>query len=209
MPQRGTEIQFAVPRQNTHCSVMPPAKHRFTVSDYYRMGEAGIFPPDARVELLEGEIIDMMPIGPFHSGVVNRLNRFMNSISGGRWLVTAQNPVRLNRHSEPEPDVVLVRPAADDYTSRHPSPEDVLLLIEVAESSLDYDRREKLAAYGKAGIEEYWIVNLPEQCVEVYREPHFTGYASVTTLKPGDTASPRAFPDVQIDLAALLRKPGE
>lgn len=186
---------------------MPVTKHRFTVSDYYRMGEAGLFPPGARVELLEGEIIDMIPIGPFHSGVVNHLADFFSTNHHGRWLVTNQNPVRLNRHSEPQPDIVLVRRDPDFYTGRHPLPEDVLLLVEVAESSLDYDRREKLAAYGKAGIEEYWIVNLPDRCVEIHREPHFTGYASVTILKPGDTASPAAFPDVKIDLASLLRKP--
>ncbi len=186
---------------------MPATKHRFTVDDYYRMGDAGVFPQGHRVELLEGEIIDMMPIGPFHSGVVNRLSNYMASISGGRWLVTTQNPLRLDKHSEPQPDVVLVCPSADDYTLNHPKPEDVLLLIEVADSSLDYDRDDKLPAYAKAGIEEYWLVNLPEQCVEVYREPHFTGYSSVTLLKPGDTASPAAFPDVKVDLAALLRRP--
>jgi Uma2 family endonuclease len=187
---------------------MSATKHRFTVSDYYRMGEAGVFPPGSRVELLEGEIIDMMPVGPFHSGVVNRLNDFFAANHQGRWLVTNQNPVRLSRHSEPQPDIVLVRRDPDFYSGRHPQPDDVLLLIEVSETSLDYDRGDKLAAYGKAGIGEYWVVNLPERCLEVYREPHFTGYSSVTVLKPGDTASPAAFPDASIDLAALLGKPG-
>lgn len=188
---------------------MPATKHRFTVSDFYRMGDAGVFPPGARVELLEGEIIDMMPIGPFHSGVVNRLADFFTQHHNGRWLVTNQNPVRLDPHSEPQPDIVLVRRDPDFYAGRHPQPEDVLLLVEVAESSLDYDRGDKRAAYGKAGIEEYWLVNLQEQCVEVYREPHFTGYARVTVLKPGDSASPAAFPDVKVDLASLLRRPGK
>ena len=186
---------------------MPATKHRFTVSDYYRMGDAGVFPPGHRVELLEGEIIDMMPIGPFHSGVVNTLADYFSTQHNGRWLVTNQNPVRLNRHSEPQPDIVLVRRVPGNYRDRHPAPRDVLLLIEVADSSLDYDRGDKLAAYGKAGIEEYWLVNLPEQCLEVYREPHYTGYASVVILKPGDTASPAAFPDVKLDLAELLRMP--
>lgn len=131
---------------------MTATRHRFTVSDYYRMGEAGVFPPDRRVELLEGEIIEVIPIGPFHAGVVNRLSNLLASISAGRWIVTTQNPVRLSLHSEPQPDVVLVRPDPDDYTTKHPKAEDVHLLIEVAESSLDYDRGEKLAAYGKAGI---------------------------------------------------------
>lgn len=185
---------------------MTATRHRFTVSDYYRMGEAGCFAPDQRVELLEGEIIDMMPIGPYHSGVVSRLADLFHSINHGRWWVTNQNPVRLNNRSEPQPDVVLVRRDPSDYTRRHPQPDDVLLLIEVSESSLDYDRGDKLAAYGKAGIEEYWLVNLQDGCVEVYRDPHYTGYAATTVLKPGDTASPAAFPDVQLDVAALLRK---
>ena len=188
---------------------MPATKHRFTVDDYYRMGDAGVFPPGRRVELLEGEIIDMMPIDPFHSGVVNRLADYFSKRDQGRWLVTNQNPVRLGRHSEPEPDVVLVRRDPDDYTGRHPQPGDVLLLIEVSNSSLDYDRTDKFAAYGKAGIEEYWIVNLVEECVEIYREPHFRGYASAAVCKPGDAASPAAFPDVAVDVAWLLRKPGK
>ncbi len=188
---------------------MPATKHRFTVDDYYRMGDAGVFPPGRRVELLEGEIIDMMPIDPFHSGVVNRLADFLTLCAHRRWMVTNQNPVRLGRHSEPEPDVVLVRRDPDDYTGRHPQPGDVLLLIEVSNSSLDYDRTDKFAAYGKAGIEEYWIVNLAEECVEIYREPHFTGYASAAVCKPGDAASPAAFPDVAVDVAWLLRKPGK
>ena len=181
--------------------------HRFSVKDYYRMGEAGLFPPGKRVELLDGEIKDMMPIGPFHSGVVNRLLNFFAAISNGRWLVTAQNPVRLGNYSEPEPDVVLVNPSADDYTLHHPRPEDVLLLVEVADTSLDYDEGQKLAAYGNAGIEEYRVVNLKDQCVQVYREPHYAGYARTTVLKPGDKASPAAFPDVQVDVAALLHRP--
>lgn len=186
---------------------MPATKHRFTVDDYYRMGDAGVFPPGRRVELLEGEIIDMMPVGPFHSGVVNQLTDFFTLCAHRRWLVTNQNPVRLNSHSEPQPDLIIVRFAEDYYKGRHPTPDDVLLLIEVADSSLDYDRGDKLAAYGKAGIEEYWLVNLEEQCVEIHREPHFTGYTSTRVLKPGDHAAPSAFPDVIVDLAELLRRP--
>lgn len=184
-------------------------RHHFTVDDYYRMAKAGLFAPERRVELLEGQIIDMMPIGPFHSGVVNRLSRYFNSICNGRWLVTTQNPVRLERYSELQPDVVLVSPAADDYILRHPTPEDVLLLVEVADSSVEYDEGAKLAAYGKAGIAEYWVVNLQEQQVQIYRDPHYTGYARTVVLKPGEIASPAAFPDVQVDIAALLHRPGK
>jgi Uma2 family endonuclease len=181
------------------------AHHRFSVRDYYRMAEAGVLKPDARVELLDGRIIDMSPIGPFHGGSINRLIRLFSMISGGRWLVSAQNPVRLDDHSEPQPDLMLLRPATDDYRSRHPRPEDVFLLIEVADSSLDFDRGEKLPAYGRAGIPEVWILNLPDNTLEVYREPHFSGCASQIRLRAGDKAVPLAFPDAKIEAAELLK----
>jgi hypothetical protein len=183
-------------------------KHRFTVEDYYRMAETGVLPPAARVELLEGEIVDMMPIGPFHAGTVNRLARRLMALSRDRWQVSIQNPVRLTRHSEPVPDLMLLRPASDDYTSRHPGPEDVLLLIEVADSTLAYDRNEKLPAYAKAGIREVWLINLPERTVEVHREPHFLGYSSLEVLREGQQASPASFPDVTLDVQTLLRQAG-
>ena len=182
------------------------AQHRFNVKDYYRMAETGVLRPDARVELLDGKIIDMSPIGPFHGGLVNRLTRLFNKLSNGRWLVSAQNPLRLDDHSEPEPDVMLLKPAADDYTSRHPQPADVFLLIEVSDTTLDYDREEKLPAYGRAGIPEVWIVDLNERTIEIYREPNFTGYGSKTTLRSDDKAMPQAFPDVALDVAELLKR---
>lgn len=182
--------------------------HRFTVDEYYKMAETGVIKPDARVELLDGQIIDMAPIGPFHGGAVKRLNRLFAKAAKDRFLVAVQDPVHLNDRSEPQPDVMLLKPKADDYGTRHPRPEDVFLLIEVADSTLQFDRDEKVAAYGAGGITEVWLVNLPEQKLEVYREPHFTGYASKTILSPGDTARPAAFPDVAIDVAALLRQAG-
>ncbi len=119
-------------------------------------------------------------------------------------MVSAQNPLRLDDYSEPEPDLMLLRPAPDDYTSRHPLPEDVILLIEVSDTTLDYDRREKLPAYGRAGIPEVWILNLSDRTIEVYREPLFTGYGSVQTLRAGDTAVPLAFADAAVEVSALL-----
>jgi Uma2 family endonuclease len=183
-----------------------PTKHRFNVKEYYRMAETGVLRPDARVELLDGEIIDMSPIGPFHGGVVNRLIRLFTRSSGSRWLVSAQNPVRFHDYSEPEPDLVLLKPAPDDYTSRHPQPEEVYLLIEVSDATLALDREEKLPLYGRAGIIEVWIVNLVDQTLEVYREPHFEGYASKVTLSAGDKVAPQAFSDVTVDVAELLKR---
>lgn len=181
------------------------AQHRFSVAEYYRMAETGILRPDARVELLDGRIIDMSPSGPFHGGVTKRLIRFFTALAKGRWIVSAQDPVHLDEYSEPQPDLMLLQPAPDDYTTRHPAPEDVFLLIEVADSSLTLDREEKLPAYGRAGIRECWILNLPARTIETYRAPHFTGYSTTTTLRPGDKAVPLAFPDVAMDVAALLK----
>ena len=181
-------------------------QHRFSVKDYYRMAETGVLRPDARVELLDGKIIDMSPIGPFHGGLVKRLSRMFNLKAKGRWIVSTQDPLRLDDHSEPEPDVMLLKPAADDYTSRHPRSDDVFLLIEVSDTTLDFDRDTKLPAYGRAGVVEVWIVNLIEATVEVYREPNFTGYGNKAVLRAGDQAKPLAFPDVAVDVAELLKR---
>ncbi len=169
------------------------------------MAETGVLRPDARVELLDGQIIDMSPIGPLHGGLLNRLLRLFTKVSRGRYLVTVQNPLHLDEHSEPEPDLMLLRPQPGDYTDRHPAPTDVFLLIEVADTSLHYDREEKLPAYGRAGISEVWIVNALERNIEVYREPHLTGYGSVTVLRAGEQACPLAFPDVAVDVADLMK----
>jgi len=181
-------------------------QHRFTVQDYYRMAETGVLRPDARVELLDGRIIDMSPIGPFHGGLVNRLSRFFILRAKGLWTASTQNPLRLNDYSEPEPDIMLLKPAADDYTSRHPEPKEVFLLVEVADRTLDYDREQKLPAYGRAGVPEVWIVNLIEQTIEVYREPNFTGYGSKVILRKAEQARPNAFPEVSLDVAELLKR---
>jgi Uma2 family endonuclease len=180
--------------------------HRFTSREYYRMAETGVLEPDARVELLNGQIIDMSPIGPFHGGVVGRLNRLLSKLSNDNWFVWTQNPVTLDDYSEPQPDLMLLKPSANDYTTALPAPDDVFLLIEVSDSTLFTDRELKLPLYGRAGIREVWIINLPDQSIEVHREPHFEGYASTVVLHPGDQARPLAFPDVAVDVAALLRR---
>ena len=179
-------------------------KHRFTVDEYYRMAETGIIKPDARVELLEGEIIDMMPMGPFHAGSVDRLAELFIMAGGNRWHVRSQNPIRISEDSEPRPDLALVRRRKDFYTGRHPAPEDVHLIIEVADSSHAFDREQKLPVYGKAGIPEVWIVNLPERSIEIYREPHFTGYALQRVVHEDGSLSPATFPDVVVRVAEVL-----
>ena len=165
-------------------------QHRFNVKDYYRMAETGVFRPDARVELLDGRIIDMSPIGPFHGSVTKYLNQMFTAAARGRWITQIQDPVRLDEHSEPEPDVALLKPVADFYRKQHPQPEDVFLLVEVSDSTLETDQAEKLPAYGRAGIAEVWIVNLNDATIEVYREPNFTGYGCRTVLRAGGQARP-------------------
>jgi len=169
------------------------------------MAETGIIRAEAKVELLDGEIIDRSPIGPFHGGVTKWLAEFLVRNAKGRWIVGIQDPIRLDDYSEPQPDVSLLRPAPAGYKDRHPVPADIFLLIEVADSSLTYDRGRKLLAYARAGIPEVWIVNLSDLVIEVHRDPSPGGYASIKILRPGEKASPAAFPDVQVDIAALLK----
>ena len=181
-------------------------KHRFTTKEYYRMAETGILHPDARVELLDGEIIDMSPIGPFHGGTTKYLIDHFTQAGEGRWLLAVQDPVHLEDYSEPQPDLMLLQRAPDFYRARHPMPADVFLLIEVADTSLGYDRERKLPACGRAGIPEVWIVNLEDRTVEVYREPHLTGYAATAILRGGDKATPLAFPDAALNVAELMQR---
>ena len=182
------------------------AERRFNVQEYYRMAETGLLRPAARVELLNGRIIDMPPIGPFHGGMVKCSIRIYTRLAQGRWQVAAQDPLRLDDHSEPEPDFMLLKPSPDDYKGRHPRPEDVFLLVEVSDTTLDYDREKKIPAYGRAGIPEVWIIDLNQAALEIHRDPHFTGYASRTVLVPGEAIAPQAFPDPVVNVAELLRR---
>jgi Uma2 family endonuclease len=138
-----------------------PHKHRLTRDEYYRMAETGILAPDARVELVEGEIIDMAPIGSPHAARVSRLAKIFTLALAERAIVNVQNPLVLNEYSEPEPDITVLRYREDFYAGGHPRPEDVLLVIEVADTSLQYDRDVKLPLYAAHGIPEYWLVDLP------------------------------------------------
>lgn len=181
---------------------MESTRRLFTVSDYYRMGEAGVFGPDERVELLEGEILRMNPIGPRHANCVDALTHLFVARLGDRVDVRIQNPVRLSEISEVQPDVALLRRDRDKAV--HPGPSDVFLLVEVADSSVAFDRRVKLPLYARAGIPEVWIVDLPAAAVEVYREPQITGYSISTQLGTGGSIGPAAFPDVKLPVSDFL-----
>ncbi len=174
----------------------------FTVEDYYAMAEAGILSPDDRVELLDGEIIAMAPIGSRHANCVGQLTDALTSLVGQRALVWVQNPVRLDGGSEPQPDVMLVR--RRDYSSAHPGPGDVLLLIEVSDTTADVDRGCKLPLYARSGVPEVWIVNLSEGCVEIYAEPAGAGYAASRTVGIDGEVSPAAFADISLPVEQMM-----
>jgi Uma2 family endonuclease len=178
--------------------------HRFTVAEYHRMAEVGILDEDSRVELIRGQIVDMAPIGAPHLGMVNRLNRLLAGVLAGRGILSVQNPVRLDDGSEPEPDVVVLRPRADDYATATPCPPDVLLLIEVADTSLDDDRAIKVPLYAENGITECWIVNLLDQVIEVYRQPRNGRYANIRPIGRGETLDIALLPGVALPVADLF-----
>jgi len=175
-----------------------------TVREYHRMGKAGILHEDDRVELIEGQLVAVSPIGSEHAGTVNSLNRTLVMVVGDSGVVAVQNPIRLDDFSEPQPDFSVLRPRADDYRGATPRPADVLLVIEIADSSLRYDRRIKLPLYARHGIPEVWIVDIGGRQIEVHRQPAGEIYAEVTQVGP-DGMLPLSFLDDQaISAAAVL-----
>ncbi|RAI58718.1 Uma2 family endonuclease [Roseicella frigidaeris] len=179
-------------------------RHKLDIHGYYRMAEAGILTRDDRVELIEGEIVDMVPIGSPHSAAVNGLIAVLAGAVQGRATVTAQSPLRLSDTNEPQPDFMLLRPRADFYRGAHPTAADVLLLVEVAQSSLAYDRRVKLPLYARHKVPEVWIVNLGEGVVEVYREPKDEAYLATTRAARGDMLEPAALPGLRIAVTEVI-----
>jgi len=168
------------------------------------MAEAGILTPQDRVELIEGEVIQMSPIGDRHAMAVNRANMVFARGLGDKVVVSVQNAVRINRYNEPQPDVVLIRPREDFYGNRHPRPEDVVLLIEVADTTLRYDQNVKLPIYARNGVMEVWVVDLSGEAIHVYRDPSERGYRSAQSNARGDSISPLAFPAFSIKVDDLL-----
>jgi Uma2 family endonuclease len=169
------------------------------------MGEVGILGERDRVELIEGELVAMSPIGSYHQGTVNRLNHSLVRATGERAVVSVQGPVRLDDLTEPEPDFALLMPRPDFYRDAHPGPSDVLLLIEVADTSLNYDRAVKRALYARHGIAEIWIIDLNAGEVEVCRQPGSDGYAAVTRVGRDGVLEPEMLPGVRIQAATLFR----
>jgi Uma2 family endonuclease len=180
------------------------ARHAFTTDEWHRMGELGLFDERARVELLDGDIIDMTPIGSRHAGIVNRLTRLLVTAVGAGAVVAPQNPVSLDKYSEPQPDLAVLAPRADDYTRGHAEPAETLLLIEVSDSSLTYDRDRKAPYYARSGIPECWIVNLTSLEVLVLRSPGPAGYQLIEHCRPGDQLTVAALAGVSISVAEVF-----
>ncbi len=179
-----------------------PTRRKLNVDEYYRMADAGILGEDDRVELIDGELIDMAPIGMDHAATVNGLNHALVMACSGKAIVSVQNPVRLDRFNEPQPDFAVSRLRADNYRLHgHPGPADVLLLVEVADSSLRFDKKVKLPLYARAGIGEVWIVNLAQRVLEAYREPAGEDYKSVKQYGAGDRIALGLAPDIVVPLA--------
>ena len=183
---------------------MPQVRHRFTVDEYHRMAAAGVFQEDDRVELLDGQVVEMTPIGPDHGSCVNRLNALFAPLARGAATLSVQNPLVLDAHHEPQPDLALLRYRADGYRTRHPAPGDALLVVEVGDASVTRDRDDKIPQYAQRGVAEVWLVDLPADRIEVYRGPAAQGYGDVTTVSRGDTLAPLAFPNLTVPADEIL-----
>ncbi|HYI12807.1 MAG TPA: Uma2 family endonuclease [Thermoanaerobaculia bacterium] len=175
----------------------------FTVAEYHRMAEAGIFTEDARVELIEGEIVAMSPIGSRHAACVDRIAALVRDRVSGV-IVRVQNPIRLSDHSEPQPDLSLLRARDDFYAAGHPGPEDVLLLIEVADASVMYDRNTKIPLYARSGIREVWLADLVTNVVEVHSAPAGSSYSQMQRFQRGATVTSAQLPELRIEAAEML-----
>jgi Uma2 family endonuclease len=179
-------------------------RHKFTVEEYHRMAEVGLLGEDDRIELLDGEIVDMSPVGAQHAACVKRLGKLLSRVIGDDAMLGVQDPVRLDDTTEPIPDVSILKTRSDFYASSHPTPADVLLLIEVADSTLPVDRRVKVPLYARAGIPEVWVVNLQQETVEVYSQPGGGAYKVVSTAQRGQAIPLSGFAGVEIHVDDVL-----
>lgn len=179
-------------------------KRLFNITEYHQMLEAGILTERDRVELMAGEIIPMSPIGYRHASIVARLDDQLADRIGKQALRWIQNPILLDDQSQPQPDVVLLHPRPDYYASGHPQPKDIYLLVEVADSSITYDREIKIPLYAQAGISEVWLIDLNENTLEVYRNPLRDRFSHIQILQPNLTISSLAFPEITFTVAELV-----
>ncbi|MEG3876396.1 Uma2 family endonuclease [Microcoleus sp. herbarium7] len=176
----------------------------FTVQEYHLMGEAGILGEDDRVELIEGEIVQMAAIGTRHASCVKRLLRQFSVIPHDQAIIGVQDPIQLNEHTEPQPDVVLLQFRLDYYETAHPIASEVLLLVEVSNSTVDFDRDVKVPNYARSAIQEVWLWELEINCLEVYRCPTANGYTSMQKFERGEMVAPLTFPEFEVSVDFIL-----
>jgi Uma2 family endonuclease len=181
-----------------------PRKYAISAEEYLRMGAAGVFPPEARLELIEGEIIEMAPIHPPHAGLVNKLTRLLVQRAGDRAVVAVQNPAIISTRSVPQPDLALLAPRADDYAGAHPASPDIFLVIEVADTTLRFDLKTKAPLYARCGVAEVWVVDVNERAIHVFREPGDGGYRKTFLARAGQTVECAALPRVAIGVGELF-----
>lgn len=184
-----------------------PRPWRVSVEDYLRMAEAGVLPEDRRVELLEGEILEMSPPGIAHSARVRRLNLHLGERLRGQAVVQIQDPIRIGADSMPEPDVAVLQPPAERYDQRYPEAADVLLVVEVADASLRYDRERKGRVYAQAGIPEYWLVDVQAGHVEQHSQPSSTGYRLIRIVPREADIESVSIPALRIAVSSFLPLP--
>jgi len=181
-----------------------PPRWKWTGDEVIRLGGLGVFPPDQRFELLSGEIIQIMPPGARHAAIVSLIAELLRRAFGNGFHVWEEKPIRLDDYSDPQPDVAVVGGSSSDYLERFPGPVDILLLVEVAETTLAYDRGAKLTAYATAGIREYWMVNLRDNEVEVHRDPAEGRYLTRHIATVGEELSPLAASHSALSVSVLL-----
>jgi len=183
-----------------------PQRHAITVEEFFRMGEIGVFEPEARIELIDGELIDMPPIGPPHASRTKRVSKLLHRGVGDSAIVSTQDPIILGDLNAPQPDIALLKPRDDFYETRHPHPDDILLLVEVADTSLAHDRDRKLPLYARFAVPEVWLIDIAGRSVTIHRDPQPQqgSYATSFPLKAPGLIRPVLLPDVELDLAPLL-----
>lgn len=189
--------------QNTLDSSIPH-RYRLTVAAYHQLANVGVFNEDSKLELIEGDLIAMPPIGERHASQTRRMNHLFSKQVGDAAIVDMQNPLALNAYSEPQPDMVLLKPRADFYEHSHPGPTDILLIIEVSDSTLRYDRETKIPLYAKAGVPEVWVLDIVHQRLEVYRRPSPDGYREVRYPELQEMITPVLLPNLTISVQSLL-----
>lgn len=183
--------------------MMLATPHAFTREEYHTMITAGILREDDPLELINGQILRCMPTGTAHAATVKRLNQILSNLVRGRFIVSVQDPIALNEFSEPEPDLALLQPREDFYANSHAAPQDIALIIEVADTSLGFDREDKVPLYAMCGIPEVWLVDLPAKAVHVFRRPGQTNYSDVIRFRGDDMLPIPGLPEAQLSVREL------